>query len=319
MLMSAASNRTGLPRLHIENVYKRYGKRTVLDNIDLTVANGELCIVVGPSGCGKSTLLRIIIGQEQASAGDVLIDGEPVTLPDASRGIVYQKYSLFPHLTALENILLGKTLEYPFYRRRAAVEAHRDEAMELLRRARIAEHADKYPHELSGGMQQRVAIAQTLIKRPRIVLMDEPFGALDAGVREDMQVLLLELWEAFGMTVFFVTHDLEEAVYLGTRVLVLSQYYTDDRGPAAGASRGAKIVADHALPRRAMPTIAKSAPEFHELVTQIRQEGFDPAYLRHVRDFNLEHPDAFQTLTPEEDKRAAATSNPPTVSPPKSG
>jgi NitT/TauT family transport system ATP-binding protein len=298
------------PRLHIENVYKRYGARTVLDNIDLSVAPGELCTVVGPSGCGKSTLLRIVVGQEAASEGQVLIDGAPAGLPDGYRGIVYQKYSLFPHLTALENVLLGKTLEYPFYRRRAAIAAHREEAMELLERARIAEHAGKYPHELSGGMQQRVAIAQTLIKRPRIVLMDEPFGALDAGVREDMQVLLLELWETFEMSVFFVTHDLEEAAYLGTRVVVLSQYYTDDRGPAAGPSRGAKIVADHALPRRAMPTVVKSSPEFNDLVQQIRREGFDPAYLRHARDFNLRHPDAFQTLTPEEDSRAATRAAP---------
>ncbi len=292
------------PRLHVENVYKRYGARTVLDNIDLSVAAGELCTVVGPSGCGKSTLLRIVVGQEQATDGIVLIDGEPAGLPDASRGIVYQKYSLYPHLTALENVLLGKVLEYPIYRRRSAAAVHRDEAMELLRRARIDEHADKYPHELSGGMQQRVAIAQTLIKRPRIVLMDEPFGALDPGMREEMQVLLLQLWEAYRMTVFFVTHDLEEAAYLGTRVVVLSQYYTDDRGPAAGPARGAKIVGDHALPRRAMPTVVKSSPEFNALVLQIRQEGFDPAYLRHVREFNLKHPDAFQTLTPEEDGRS---------------
>ncbi len=292
-------------RLHIENVYKRYGERTVLDNIDLSVAKGELCTVVGPSGCGKSTLLRIIIGQEQTSAGVVLIDGAPVELPNANRGIVYQKYSLYPHLTALDNVLLGKMLEYPIYRRGAAIKAHRDEAMTLLERARIAEHAHKYPHELSGGMQQRVAIAQTLIKRPRIILMDEPFGALDAGVREDMQVLLLDLWEEYGMTVFFVTHDLEEAVYLGTRVLVLSQYYTDDRGPDAGATRGAKIVADHELPRRALPTIAKGMPEFREIVAQVRREGFDPEYLRHAREFDLRHPDAFQTLTPEEDGAVA--------------
>jgi NitT/TauT family transport system ATP-binding protein len=297
-----------IPRLHVENVYKRYGARTVLDNIDLSVASGELCTVVGPSGCGKSTLLRIVVGQEAATDGNVLIDGEPVRLPDAGRGIVYQKYSLYPHLTALENVLLGKVLEHPFYRSRSAAAAHRDEAMELLARARIAEHADKYPHELSGGMQQRVAIAQTLIKRPRIVLMDEPFGALDPAVREEMQVLLLQLWEAYGMTVFFVTHDLEEAVYLGTRVLVLSQYYTDDRGPAAGAARGARIVADHALPRCALPTVVKSAPEFNELAQRIRREGFDPGSLRHVRDFNLQHPDAFQTLTPEED---GAGSRPP--------
>ncbi len=301
--------KTEKPRLHVENVYKRYGARMVLDNIDLSVAAGELCTVVGPSGCGKSTLLRIVVGQEQATDGIVLIDGEPAGLPDASRGIVYQKYSLYPHLTALENVLLGKVLEYPIYRRRSAAATHRDEAMELLKRARIDEHADKYPHELSGGMQQRVAIAQTLIKRPRIVLMDEPFGALDAGVREDMQVLLLQLWEAYRMTVFFVTHDLEEAAYLGTRVVVLSQYYTDDRGPAAGPARGAKIVGDHALPRCAMPTVVKSSPEFNALVLQIRHEGFDPAYLRHVREFNLKHPDAFQTLTPEED--AGSRARPP--------
>ena len=297
----ATATPAGAARLHIENVYKRYGERTILDNIDLSVAKGELCTVVGPSGCGKSTLLRIIIGQEQASAGIVLIDGKPVELPDAHRGIVYQKYSLYPHLTALENVLLGKMLEYPLYQRGAAVKAHRDEAMALLERARIGEHAHKYPHELSGGMQQRVAIAQTLIKRPRIILMDEPFGALDAGVREDMQVLLLDLWEEYGMTVFFVTHDLEEAVYLGTRVLVLSQYYTDDRGPTASAARGAKIVADHPLPRRAMPTIAKGMPEFRQLVAQVRKEGFDPEALRHAREFDLRHPDAFQSLTAEED------------------
>jgi NitT/TauT family transport system ATP-binding protein len=298
--MPGNSTDVALSRLHIENVYKRYGERTVLDNIDLTVAKGELCTVVGPSGCGKSTLLRIIIGQEQASAGTVLIDGKPVELPDAHRGIVYQKYSLYPHLTALDNVLLGKVLEYPLYRRRTAVKTHRDEAMALLQRARIAEHAHKYPHELSGGMQQRVAIAQTLIKRPRIILMDEPFGALDAGVREDMQVLLLDLWEEYGMTVFFVTHDLEEAVYLGTRVLVLSQYYTDDRGDDPSVKRGSRIVADYELPSGVSSTKAKTNPAFLDITDEIRRIGFSPEHRRHVAAFNLRHPDSFQTLTPLE-------------------
>jgi len=288
--------------LHIENVYKQYGERVVLDNIDLSVAKGELCTVVGPSGCGKSTLLRLVLGQERATSGEVLIDGVTVGFPDVTRGIVYQKYSLFPHLSALDNVLLGRSFEQGLFSLGRARRQHRDEAMHLLERARIAEHCDKLPHELSGGMQQRVAIAQALITRPRIVLMDEPFGALDAGVREDMQLLLLELWEEYGMTVFFVTHDLEEAIYLGTRIIVLSQYYTDDRGDA-GPRRGAKIVYDKSLPRRAHATAVKASGEFIDLVRELRQAGFDPAYLRHVREFNLSHPDSFQTLTPDEYRR----------------
>lgn len=286
--------------LHIENVYKRYGSRTVLDNIDLSVARGEFCTVVGPSGCGKSTLLRIILGQEAASDGQVWIEGAPVGLPDARRGIVYQKYSLFPHLSVLDNVLLGKELDYRFWKRGEAHRLHRDEAMTLLERARIAEHAHKFPHELSGGMQQRVAIIQTLIMRPLIMLMDEPFGALDPTTREDMQLLLLELWEEYGMTIFFVTHDLEEAVYLGTRILVLSQYYADDRGAVSEGVRGARIVADHQLARAALSTVAKNHPSFAALVESIRRDGFDPAYLQHVAQFNLGHPDAYQTLTAEE-------------------
>jgi len=295
--------------LHIENVYKQYGARVVLDNIDLSVARGELCTVVGPSGCGKSTLLRIVVGQEAPSSGDAFIEGAPAGYPDATRGIVYQKYSLFPHLTVLDNVLLGKVLESSIFGRVRARREHRDEAMQMLERARIAEHWKKYPHELSGGMQQRVAIAQALIKKPRIVLMDEPFGALDPMVREDMQVLLLELWEEYGMTVFFVTHDLEEAVYLGTRVIVLSQYYIDDRG-AAAEQRGAKIVADHALPRRAFSTSVKSSPEFIELAAEIRRAGFDPTGARHVTQFNLSHPDSFQTLTAAESRALRAQEGP---------
>ena len=296
--------------LHIENVYKQYDTRVVLDNIDLSVARGELCTVVGPSGCGKSTLLRIVVGQESPSSGDAFIEGAPVGYPDATRGIVYQKYSLFPHLTVLDNVLLGKVLESSIFGRARARREHRDEAMQMLARSRIAEHWKKYPHELSGGMQQRVAIAQALIMKPRIVLMDEPFGALDPMVREDMQVLLLELWEEYGMTVFFVTHDLEEAVYLGTRVIVLSQYYIDDRSAEAADKRGAKIVADTALPQRAFSTKVKKSPEFTDLVAEIRRAGFDPKGGRHVSQFNLTHPDSFQTLTAEE-SRALSTQERP--------
>lgn len=286
--------------LHLENVYKSYGAKLILDNVDLSIASGDLCTVVGPSGCGKSTLLRIIVGQERASAGEVRIDFNEVSMPDSRRGIVYQKYGLYPHLTVLENVLLGYrlSLSWPEWRRRQ--QSCRDEAMEFLGRVHLKDHWAKYPFELSGGMQQRVSIAQTLIIRPRIVLMDEPFGALDPGSRENLQVFLLELWEEFKMTVLFVTHDLEEAAYLGTRILVLSQYYHDDRGPGKEVVRGAKIVADYPLVRAASSTAVKGKAEFVELVAQIRQEGFNPEYRRHVSQFNLKHKDSFQTLTAEE-------------------
>jgi NitT/TauT family transport system ATP-binding protein len=289
------------PVLHLVDVYKSYGDKLILDNIDLSVKAGELCTLVGPSGSGKSTLLRLVLGQELPTEGQLLIDGEPVGFPDPSRGIVFQRYSLFPHLTVLENVCLGANLAAGLIQRWRRRREIRDEAMSYLGRVRLAAHADKYPHELSGGMQQRVAIAQSLIKKPRILLMDEPFGALDPDTREEMQVFLLGLWDESRMTVFFVTHGLEEAVYLGTRIIVLSQYYTDDRGERA--QRGSKIVADYGLPRVAASTEVKYEAGFAELIERIRHEGFSPSHLQHVRKFNLRHPDSFQTLTSEEGSR----------------
>jgi NitT/TauT family transport system ATP-binding protein len=291
---------TEQPVLSILDVYKSYGEKLILDNIDLSVKAGELCTLVGPSGSGKSTLLRLILGQELPSAGELQIDGRPVGFPEPSRGIVFQRYSLFPHLTVLENVALGANLQAGLLERWRLRRQIRDHAMDYLHRVRLGAHGDKYPHELSGGMQQRVAIAQSLIKRPRVLLMDEPFGALDPDTREEMQVFLLELWEETGMTVFFVTHDLEEAAYLGTRILVLSQYYTDDRGE--GARRGAKVVADYQLPRGATSTEAKHEADFLDLIETIRRDGFSPEHLQHVGEFNLRHPDSFRTLTPEEQR-----------------
>jgi NitT/TauT family transport system ATP-binding protein len=285
-------------RLHIEDLYKKYDQRLVLENVDLSVREGELCSLVGPSGCGKSTLFRIILGQETASSGSVLIDGQPVGPPALDRGIVYQKYSLFPHLTVLENVMLGKNLGVGFFERKRRHAEFRDEAMIYLERVRLGSHGGKYPHELSGGMQQRVAIAQALIMKPRVLMMDEPFGALDPDTREDMQVFLLELWDQHRMTIFLVTHDMQEAVFVGTRVLVLSQHYTDDRGP--NATRGSRIVGDFQLPNAVYSTKIKNSPEFLETVDEIRRIGFAPEQLRHVSEFNLKHPDAFQTLTAEE-------------------
>lgn len=286
--------------LEVEDVYKDYGTKRVLDNVDLKVKAGEFCTVIGPSGCGKSTLLRLILGQEAPTEGTVLVNGQPVGLPDRTRGIVYQKYTLFPHLSVLENVLLGRRLEQwwnPFYRKKEHVE----EAMDYLNRVRLAEAAGKYPHELSGGMQQRVAIAQSLIMKPPILLMDEPFGALDPDTRTDLQLYLLELWEREGLTIFFVTHDMTEACFLGTRLLVLSQYYSDDRGESKEVRRGGRIVSDHPLPDVATSTEIINSKDFQALIEQVRQEGFNPAIRQHVRDFNLKHPDSFRTLLQTED------------------
>jgi len=286
--------------LHIEDLYKQYGNKVILDNIDLSVKKGEICTLVGPSGCGKSTLLRIILGQELQSRGDISIDGKDVGFASSDRGIVYQRYSLFPHLSVLENVMLGHTLEDGFFERRKNRKKYEKEAMFYLEKVRLGEHAHKYPHELSGGMQQRAAIAQALLKKPKILLMDEPFGALDPDTREDMQLFLLELWEENPMTIFFVTHDLEEALFVGSRLLVLSQYYMDDRGKQA-KDRGAKIVGDYLLDANVKSTDFKQSQEFKKLVKKIRSSGFDPENEQHVRDFNLNHPDSYQTLEDYED------------------
>lgn len=283
--------------LYLEDVTKAYGSKTVLNDIDLAVREREFCTVVGPSGCGKSTLLRLILGQERVSSGRLLMQGRPIQYPGPDRGIVYQRYSLFPHLTILNNILLGKRLGLPFIKIFSGRKADRDEAMSYLESVKLADHAHKYPHQLSGGMQQRVAIAQALIMKPRILLMDEPFGALDPGTREMMQILILELWEKHQMTIFFVTHDLEEAVFLGTRILVLSQFYTHEQDNAPGVEKGARIVADYPLQRKEAPsTQLKTTAEFGRFIQDIRADGFDPEYMQQAQAFNLRHPDSFITL-----------------------
>ena len=291
--------------LFLQNVCKSYGRKVVLDNIDLAVAEGEIVTLVGPSGCGKSTLLRLVLGQEMPSSGTLLIDGQPCGFADRSRGIVYQKYSLFPHLNVLDNVLVGPRLSCGFFEWRQRRKEFQEEAMRYLARIGLKEHWRKHPHKLSGGMRQRVAIAQSLIMRPKILLMDEPFGALDPGSRENMQVFLLELWEEFGMTIFFVTHDLEEAVFLGTRIVVLSQHYTDSHDEGQEVEHGSRIVSDHALPKTAQSTLVKTAADFGGLIQRIRKEGFDPGYLQRTESFNLTHPHSFQTLRDEERGEAA--------------
>lgn len=287
--------------LYLENVYKEYNDNIVLDDIDFSLGEDEFCTVVGPSGCGKSTLLRLILGQEIPSSGKIHSLGEPIGFADTRRGVVYQKYSLYPHLSVIDNVTLGKRLGLGLFKRKRKMEEILDESYEFLRRMGLEEHAHKYPHELSGGMQQRVAIAQALIMRPRILLMDEPFGALDPGMRELMQTFILEIWENSPMTVLFVTHDLEEAVFLGTRIIVLSKYYSDGR--SYDVERGARIVADYKIKDKASTTAAKESSNFGMLIAKIRKEGFDPDYRQHVNDFNLTHPDSFQTISDIEKQR----------------
>ncbi len=290
--------------LHLEDVHKRYpvkgaGEKTVLNDVDLRVRKGELISVVGPSGCGKSTLLRMVLGSEQPSSGTVLINGQPVGSPGRERGIVFQRYSLFPHLTVRDNIVFGLDLEefsipgrflrFAHYRKRKR--EYKERAQLYLDRMQLGEAGDKFPHELSGGMRQRVAIAQAAIMHPEILMMDEPFGALDDSTRQEMQIFLLELWEKSDMTIFFVTHDLEEALFLGTRILVVSQYYVSDEG-----TEGAKIVADKEVPGgHPKPLHFKYSPEFNQLLEQVRREGLDPESKQHVDDFDLSHRDAWST------------------------
>jgi len=300
--------------LALEDVKLRYPDHTgtpftVLNDIDLRVSSGEFITVIGPSGCGKSSMLRLILGSERPSEGNVRFDGRPVASPDRDRGIIFQKYSLFPHLTVLENLSFGLYMEAfsltqrlvnPTGCRRRGREFCR-EARQYLEKVGMEKDADKYPHELSGGMCQRVAIVQSLIMKPRILLMDEPFGALDYSTRQDMQRFILEQWQEHGMTIFFVTHDLEEAVFLGTRTIVLTQYYQTDQGTA----NGAKIVTDIPLPGpHPKPTAFRFSKAAEELMAKLRQDGLEPEHSRHISAFDLRHKDSFRTVSPEEWRRS---------------
>jgi NitT/TauT family transport system ATP-binding protein len=196
---------------------------TALENVTLDVAEGEFLTVVGASGCGKSTLLRMLAGLETHSSGTIETAGVPVAGPGAERGMVFQNYSLYPWLTVLGNIKFPRQLSIHTRDRTSSdVEAASGRADALLHVMGLAKVASAYPSQLSGGMQQRVAIARALMTRPRILLMDEPFGALDAQTREVMHDLILHVSSLEGVTVVFVTHDVEEAIYLGRRVLLMA-------------------------------------------------------------------------------------------------
>lgn len=227
--------------IQVNNVWQQYGDQVVLERLNLIVREGEFCTLVGASGCGKSTFLRLLLGQESPSKGEILLAGQPLAAePDASRGVVFQRYSVFPHLSVLDNVAIGLELpRSPLFGRLFGNAKHeaRERAAELLRKVGLGHALDKYPSQLSGGMQQRLAIAQALITKPRVLLLDEPFGALDPGIRKDMHALLLELWRETGLTVFMVTHDLSEGFSLGTRLLVFDKLRHDPHAPGAYGAR----------------------------------------------------------------------------------
>ena len=223
--------------IEISNLWKRYDDNVVLEQLSTRVEEGEFITLVGTSGCGKSTFLKLLLGTEQQSQGRLLLDGKPIPEePDRQRGIVFQQYSVFPHLSVLKNVMAARAfangragaLLFGKARREA-----RAEAETLLESVGLEHVLDHYPHELSGGMKQRLAIAQALILKPRILLLDEPFGALDPGIRADMHELIIDLWRKHRLTVFMVTHDLKEGFYLGTRLWVFDKIRHDPQAPQA--------------------------------------------------------------------------------------
>jgi NitT/TauT family transport system ATP-binding protein len=205
--------------LHVAGLTKVFptpdGSCTALEDIDFSVHRREFISVIGPSGCGKSTLIRILAGLETPTSGEVLLDGHAVTGPGPDRGMVFQGYTLFPWLSVKGNVMFGLTVggHSP-----TVAEAEARQWIELVG---LKKFETSYPHQLSGGMKQRVAIARALANQPRILLMDEPFGALDAQTRAQMQAYLLQIWRNVDVTILFITHDLDEAVYLSDRILVL--------------------------------------------------------------------------------------------------
>ena len=210
------------PKIAFRGVHKRYaGTRNAatlaLDRFDLDIAPQEIVSIVGPTGCGKSTALNLLAGFETPSGGSLLIDGQPVSGPGANRGVVFQQAALFPWLTVLANVTLGLQC------RGVAPETYERRALELLDEVGLKGFEKHHPYQLSGGMQQRVQIARALIGEPDILLMDEPFGALDYQTRLLMQKLLLRLWQHFRPTIVFITHDVGEAIFISDRVIAMTR------------------------------------------------------------------------------------------------
>ena len=275
--------------LEVRGVSHWFGSKRVLHDVNLRIAAGQFVALVGPSGCGKSTLLRAILGTHPPRQGEILAEGIRIKGPSRHVGIVYQDYSLYPFLTAQENVAIGPMFDrtslpfrfFQFYKWWLLRRRHMQQAAELLEKVALKDAAGSYPGEMSGGMRQRVAVAQALIMRPKILLLDEPFGALDEATREELQVMLLTLYqenlaakrqgEHPPHTILIVTHELNEALYVSDRVVGLSQYHENGR-------QGATIVYD-----RAAPVFHPNDPrDFSVLVAQkeeLRTAVFDPDFI----------------------------------------
>lgn len=253
--------------LKISNLYHRYGKKQVLRDVNIEIPTGQIVGLVGPSGCGKSTLLKAVLGTDPPSEGTITADGIQIEHASRNIGMVYQNYFLFEHLTVLQNVAWGlkvdqtslfwpvnKSRFFNYFSYRKVFRKHLDQAAELLTQLGLGGALNQYPAQLSGGQRQRVAIAQALIMKPKVLLLDEPFGALDEATREDLQDLILNLAQENihaknnklvpPHTILMVTHELQEAIYVCDRVIGLSQYYI-------GGHEGATVVYD------------KSCPDFH--------------------------------------------------------
>lgn len=243
------------PIIQIQQLWKEYGDNIVLERVNLEVHEGDFVSIVGASGCGKTTFLNMMLGTEKPSRGTILLDGRPLPgEPSVERGIVFQKYSVFPHLTALQNVMLGEEFDQSSIgsvllgrcfgrQKREAIK----NATEMLEQVGLGHALDKFPDELSGGMRQRLSIAQALIKKPRILLLDEPFGALDPGIRKDMHELVKNLWREQNLTVFMITHDLSEGFELGNRLWVFDHPRKDEQAPER---YGAQVTFDIPLDKR---------------------------------------------------------------------
>lgn len=276
--------------LEIRNVSHRFGEFPVLDQINLKIWPGQIVAIVGPSGCGKSTLLKAILGTHPPTQGEILADGEPVTGPTRNVGIVYQQYSLYDFLTAEGNVAFGLKLDQSSFFSRMVLfpkylkqrREHLAQAREFLKQVGLEHACGKYPGEMSGGMKQRVAVAQALIMRPKVVLLDEPFGALDEAMREELQYMLLGFYQENlqrkregkrpEYTILMVTHELNEAIFVADRVIGMSRFHTE-------GSRGAAIVYDKPCPVF-HPDDPRDYSKFVDQREELRRAVFDDEYIK---------------------------------------